>query len=137
MTKPAALSLLYQAPAAPDQPSGLADGVLQAPAGWPAAPDPVAYHGLAGEIVSKLEPHTEADPVAILTQLLVAFGAAAGRGAYFQVEATFASAPHRPLYRRGADLGSPRPGRHRRRRRRPATAGDRTGVRDRAQTDPA
>ena len=88
MTKPAALSLLDQAPAAPDQPTGLADGMLQAPAGWPAAPDPVAYHGLAGEIVSKLEPHTEADPVAILTQLLVAFGAAAGRGAYFQVEAT-------------------------------------------------
>ncbi|MCA1678855.1 MAG: DUF3987 domain-containing protein, partial [Actinobacteria bacterium] len=33
-------------------------------------------------------PHTEADPVAILTQLLVAFGAAAGRGAWFTVEAT-------------------------------------------------
>ena len=28
------------------------------------------------------------DPVAILTQLLVAFGAAVGRGAHFQVEAT-------------------------------------------------
>src|SRR5205814_1940735 len=32
--------------------------------------------------------HTEADPVAILTQLLVACGAAVGRGAFFQVEAT-------------------------------------------------
>ena len=33
-------------------------------------------------------PHTEADPVAILSQLLVAFGAAVGRGSWFQVEAT-------------------------------------------------
>ena len=172
MTKPAALSLLDQAPPPPD-PSGLADGVLQAPAGWPAAPDPAAHHGLAGEIVSKLAPHTEADPVAILSQLLVAFGAAVGRGAWFQVEATrhhpneylvlvgdsararkgsswdhvagcsatptlrLQRIPHRPLYRRGADLGGPRPGRHRRRPRRPATAGDRTGVRDRAQSNPS
>jgi hypothetical protein len=38
--------------------------------------------------VAKLSPETEADPVAILSQLLVAFGAAAGRGSWFQVEAT-------------------------------------------------
>ena len=53
-----------------------------------AAARPAAYHGLAGEIVNRIAPHTEADPVAILSQLLVAFGAAAGRGAWFQVEAT-------------------------------------------------
>jgi hypothetical protein len=41
-----------------------------------------------GEIVKRLAPETEADPVAILTQLLVAFGAAVGRGAYFEIEAT-------------------------------------------------
>ena len=35
-----------------------------------------------------LAPETEADPVAILAQLLVAFGAAVGRDAFFQVEAT-------------------------------------------------
>jgi hypothetical protein len=35
-----------------------------------------------------LAPHTEADPVAILAQLLVAFGAAIGRGTWFTVEAT-------------------------------------------------
>ena len=46
------------------------------------------YHELLGEIVDRIAPHTEADPVAILTQLLVAFGAAVGRGACFQVEAT-------------------------------------------------
>ena len=51
-------------------------------------PAPAAYHGLLGEIVRRLEPETEADPVAILAQLLVGFGAAVGRGAYFQVEAT-------------------------------------------------
>ena len=62
--------------------------LLAAPPGWPAPPDPAAYHGLIGEIVTKIAPHTEADPVAILTQLLVAFGAAVGRGAYFEVEAT-------------------------------------------------
>ena len=57
-------------------------------AGWPAPPDPAAFDGLAGEIVTAIAPHTEADPVAILAQLLVAFGAAVGRGAWFAVEAT-------------------------------------------------
>ena len=61
---------------------------LPVPDGWPPPPEPTAYHGLAGEIVEQIAPHTEADPVAILSQLLVAFGAAAGRGAFFQVEAT-------------------------------------------------
>jgi hypothetical protein len=73
-------------------PEGQADqpgsSVLPAPPGWPAPPAPAAYHGLLGEIVRRLEPETEADPVAILAQLLVGFGAAVGRGAYFQVEAT-------------------------------------------------
>jgi hypothetical protein len=65
-----------------------ASSLLTPPPGWPAAPGPAAYHGLLGEIVRRLEPETEADPVAILAQLLVGFGAAVGRGAYFQVEAT-------------------------------------------------
>jgi hypothetical protein len=68
-----------------DQPGS---SMLPAPAGWPAPPGPAAYHGLLGEIVRRLEPETEADPVAILSQLLVCVGAAVGRGAYFQVEAT-------------------------------------------------
>lgn len=76
------LSLLD--PPSDDQPGEL----LPAPAGWPTPPDRVVYHELPGEIVHRIAPHTEADPVAILTQLLVAFGAAVGRGAYFQVEAT-------------------------------------------------
>ena len=61
---------------------------LPVPDGWPAPPDPAAYHGLAGAIVERLAPNTEADPVAILTQLLVACGAMIGHQAFFQVEAT-------------------------------------------------
>ena len=38
---------------------------------WPASPDEAAYHGLAGDIVRELLPHTEADPVALLATLLV------------------------------------------------------------------
>jgi hypothetical protein len=77
------LSLLDQ----PEDPEP-ADTTLPPPAGWPAPPAPAVYHQLLGEIVTRVAPHTEADPVAILTQLLVAFGAATGRGAFFQVEAT-------------------------------------------------
>ena len=51
-------------------------------------PRPEAYHELPGAIVEAVAPHTEADPSAILTQLLVACGAQIGRGAFFQVEAT-------------------------------------------------
>jgi len=85
MTGPVTLSLLNQPQDDHPQPSAVG---LPVPDGWPAPPAPAAYHGLAGEIVNKIAPETEADPVAILSQLLVAFGAAAGRGAWFQVEAT-------------------------------------------------
>ncbi len=63
-------------------------GSLPAPAGWPTPPAAAVYHSLLGQIVSTIAPHTEADPVAILAQLLVAFGAAVGRDAWFTVEAT-------------------------------------------------
>ncbi len=62
--------------------------VLPPPPGWPDAPHPDAYDGLAGAIVETIAPHTEADPVAILGQLLVACGSVIGRGAWFGVEAT-------------------------------------------------
>jgi hypothetical protein len=71
--------------AATGQPQAMA---LPAPPGWPAPPAEDAFHGLPGAIVAKIAPNTEADPVAILTQLLVCCGALIGRGAYFQVEAT-------------------------------------------------
>jgi hypothetical protein len=38
-----------------------------------------AFHGLAGEFVKALSPHTEADPAALLVQTLVSFGVAVGR----------------------------------------------------------
>ena len=54
---------------------------------WPSAPDPAAFHGPAGEFVLATEPHTEADPMGLLAQFLVAFGCACGRGAHYRVEA--------------------------------------------------
>lgn len=78
------IPLPSRAPA--DTPSGIV--TLPAPAGWPEPPQNAAYHGLAGEIVRTIAPQTEADPVAILAQLLAGFGAAVGRGAWFSVEAT-------------------------------------------------
>ena len=46
-----------------------------------------ALHGLAGEIVRAIEPHTEADNAALLVQLLVGFGCLIGMTAYFRAEA--------------------------------------------------
>lgn len=83
------ISLLDQntppAEVATGQPTGT---TLPVPAGWPPPPDHDAFHGLPGAIVAKIAPNTEADPVAILTQLLVCCGALIGRGAHFQIEAT-------------------------------------------------
>jgi hypothetical protein len=45
---------------------------------WPDPPGAAAFSGLAGEVVDALDPHTEADRVAVLVHLLVAFGCAAG-----------------------------------------------------------
>jgi hypothetical protein len=51
---------------------------------WPDLANEALY-GLPGDIVRSIEPHTEADPVAVLTNLLVAFGNAIGRGAFLRV----------------------------------------------------
>jgi hypothetical protein len=55
---------------------------------WPAPIAVQALHGPAGEFVRLIEPHTEADPIALLIQLLVAFGVAAGRHAHLRIEAS-------------------------------------------------
>ena len=52
---------------------------------WPTL-NPAALHGLAGEIVRAIEPHTESDPVAILLQTLTYFGNVIGKGPFYQVE---------------------------------------------------
>ena len=54
---------------------------------WPAPPRPEAFHGVLGDFVRLLEPHTEADPMAIMIQFLVGFGNVIGRSAHFEVEA--------------------------------------------------
>jgi Protein of unknown function (DUF3987) len=55
--------------------------------GWPEPLDGQAFHGIAGEIVNAIAPHTEADPAALLIQLLIGFGNLVGRGPYTAVEA--------------------------------------------------
>jgi len=54
---------------------------------WPEL-KPEALHGLAGRIVNAISPYTEADPVALLVNLLVMFGNCVGATAYFSVEFT-------------------------------------------------
>ena len=53
--------------------------MIAKPLGWPTV-DSAAFYGLAGEVVRTLAPHTEADPVALLVDLLAAFGNAVGPG---------------------------------------------------------
>ncbi len=57
---------------------------------WPASPSPEAFHGLAGDFVRTVEPHTEADPVALLGQFLTYFGNVIGPlGPYYRVEGDY------------------------------------------------
>ncbi len=55
---------------------------------WPRALDDAALHGVIGEVVGAIEPHSESDPVAILAQSLIVFGSMLGRCGYYQVEAS-------------------------------------------------
>ena len=48
--------------------------------------DDAAYHGIAGDVVRTILPHSEADPVALLIQCLTCAGNILGRGFYYQVE---------------------------------------------------
>jgi len=52
---------------------------------WPKL-DKAAYHGIAGVFVDVFGPHTEADPVALLVQLLVGFGNAAGGSLHLMID---------------------------------------------------
>ena len=49
---------------------------------WPTLA-PEALYGIPGKVVAMFEPHTEADPVALLLQFLICFGNALGRGPYY------------------------------------------------------
>jgi hypothetical protein len=54
---------------------------------WPEPIADDALHGLAGELVRTIEPHSEADPAAILVQFLISIGCIVGRTAHFLAEA--------------------------------------------------
>lgn len=54
---------------------------------WPTL-ESAALHGLAGDVVRAIDPHTEGDPVAILGNFLVMFGSAIGRSPHVRVGAT-------------------------------------------------
>jgi hypothetical protein len=56
---------------------------------YPKPPHKAAYRGVAGELVWAIEPHSEADPIALLIQFLTAFGNAIGRHVYFKAESDF------------------------------------------------
>lgn len=51
---------------------------------WPTL-DPAAFHGVAGQIVQAVAPHTEADPVAMLAQLLCRVGVEIGNNPHIRV----------------------------------------------------
>jgi hypothetical protein len=63
-------------------------GLAAEPRGYPRPVGDAAFHGLAGEFVRMVEPHTESDPLAILYQFLTMFGSVIGRRAHWVIEAT-------------------------------------------------
>lgn len=66
------------------RPAGDSEDATGAP-DWPAL-DRRALYGPLGELVKVVEPHSEADPVALLVQALIGFGSIVGRGPHFRVE---------------------------------------------------
>jgi len=52
---------------------------------WPKDLTDQAFQGLAGEVVHALEPHTEADPAALLLNFMVAFGNLLGDGPHLRI----------------------------------------------------
>lgn len=69
-------SLVYLASERMNETSTLA---LASTAPWPVMPI-AAFYGPLGEAARAIEPLSEADPAAVLVQLIVAFGSAVGRG---------------------------------------------------------
>lgn len=53
---------------------------------WPEL-DPLALRGILGDLVRAIEPHSEADPAALLIQALAAYGNVLNRGPHFRAEA--------------------------------------------------
>jgi hypothetical protein len=55
---------------------------------WPLL-DPAALHGLAGRVVRLYEPHTEADPVALLVSFLSEVGTMLGRAPHLRLDGSY------------------------------------------------
>lgn len=62
--------------------------VRQTGPSYPAPPAPEAFRGVFGDLVAALEPHTEADRVAVLVQAIAALGSVIGRGPFFVADGT-------------------------------------------------
>jgi hypothetical protein len=54
---------------------------------WPDELTAGAFHCITGELVRMIEPHSEADPAALLLQFLASFGNVIGRQSHFMAEA--------------------------------------------------
>lgn len=64
------------------------DAAMPPAEAWPVLDD-AAYHGVAGDIVRLLDPHTEADHVALLATFLSEFGCLLGRAPHLILDATY------------------------------------------------
>jgi len=82
-----ARSVARYAPAAPPETSPPAQSGARQLRQWPAPLAEAAFCGLPGEFVRMVEPHTEADPAALLFQFLAAMGSIIGRGPYYRAGA--------------------------------------------------
>ena len=86
-------------PAAPDAPARKLTAEQRerlervTPGPWPEPMADDAYHGLAGQFVRTIAPHSEADPHALLVQFLIAAGCSIGRDAGWTIEGAW----HPPL----------------------------------------
>lgn len=58
---------------------------LPPPPDWPAPMDKAAFHGIVGDIVKTLLPHTEVNAENLLVHLLVGLGNMLGHGPYFEL----------------------------------------------------
>lgn len=61
------------------------EGLIAKPA-WPHPISEDAFYGIAGELIRAIEPHSEADIVALLANFLTAFGNIIGNKPHFKVE---------------------------------------------------
>jgi len=90
-TKKALRELCKNAPIWTPPPVGIVQpggsGAGNSEASWPDPLAQQAFHGLAGDFVRTIEPHTEADPAALLFSFLGAFGNTIGNGPHCIAEA--------------------------------------------------